>query len=157
MTAIIDSTWSQATIRKLYDVAGLRHICIVDVIVVHNDVSSIQNVLRRVVEEHARRGWLFVTACKRSLRRLCFYTCLPVILFTGGLYPSMHYKWYPNMPCRSGVVSQHTLQVGGGGIPACLAGRGWWYPSMPCRSSGPHLGGSCGVWPGGVSSFQAHT
>ena len=26
----------------------------------------------------------FVTARKRSLRRLCFYTCLSVILFTGG-------------------------------------------------------------------------
>ena len=25
-----------------------------------------------------------ITACKRSLRRLCFYTCLSVILFTGG-------------------------------------------------------------------------
>ena len=28
-----------------------------------------------------------ITACKRSLRRLCFYTCLSVILFTGGAYP----------------------------------------------------------------------
>ena len=26
----------------------------------------------------------FITARKRSLRRLCFYTCLSVILFTGG-------------------------------------------------------------------------
>ena len=25
-----------------------------------------------------------ITACKRSLRRLCFYTCLSVILFIGG-------------------------------------------------------------------------
>ena len=28
---------------------------------------------------------LFITARKRSLRRLCFYTCLSVILFTGGV------------------------------------------------------------------------
>ena len=28
----------------------------------------------------------FVIARKRSLRRLCFYTCLSVILFTGGEY-----------------------------------------------------------------------
>ena len=56
MTAIIDSTWSQATIRKLYDVAGLRHICIVDVIVVHDNVSSIQDALQRTVEDHARKG-----------------------------------------------------------------------------------------------------
>ena len=59
VTAIIDSSWSQATIRKLHDVSGLRHICIVDVIVVHNEVSSIQSVLRRTVEEHARKGGLF--------------------------------------------------------------------------------------------------
>ena len=28
-----------------------------------------------------------ITARKRSLRRLCFYTCLSVILFTGGCLP----------------------------------------------------------------------
>ena len=28
-----------------------------------------------------------ITARKRSLRRLCFYTCLSVILFTGGVCP----------------------------------------------------------------------
>ena len=36
---------------------------------------------------------LIITARKRSLRRLCFYTCLSVILFGG--------EWYPSMPCRS--------------------------------------------------------
>ena len=30
------------------------------------------------------KGLLIITARKRSLRRLCFYTCLSVILFTGG-------------------------------------------------------------------------
>ena len=53
------------------------------------------------------------TARKQSLRRLCFYMCLSVILFTGGVYPSM--------PCRSP----------GGDV----------YPSMPCRFPGPHPGG----------------
>ena len=44
-----------------------------------------------------------ITARKRSLRRLCFYTCL-----------SVH---------RGGVVSQHALQVSRRVcIPACLAG-----------------------------------
>ena len=28
--------------------------------------------------------FIVITARKRSLRRLCFYTCLSVILFTGG-------------------------------------------------------------------------
>ena len=60
VTVIIDSTWSQGTTQKLHDVAGLRHICIVDVIVVHDNVSSIQDTLRRTVEEHARKGRLFV-------------------------------------------------------------------------------------------------
>ena len=41
-----------------------------------------------------------------------------VILFTGG-YPSMHCRWYPDMPC--------SRSPGGG-----------WYPSMPCRFPGPH-------------------
>ena len=27
---------------------------------------------------------IIITVCKRSLRRFCFYTCLSVILFTGG-------------------------------------------------------------------------
>ena len=30
-------------------------------------------------------AYLFITARKRSLRRLCFYTCLSFILFTGGV------------------------------------------------------------------------
>ena len=30
------------------------------------------------------------TARKRCLRRLCFYTCLSVILFTGGVSASVH-------------------------------------------------------------------
>ena len=29
-------------------------------------------------------AFVSITTCKRSLRRLCFYTCLSVILFTGG-------------------------------------------------------------------------
>ena len=39
------------------------------------------------------KNWSLVTARKRSLRRLCFYTCLSFILFTGG----------------GGVVSQHAM------------------------------------------------
>ena len=46
-----------------------------------------------------------------KLRRLCFYTCLSVILFTGGVL-SQH---------ALQVVSQHALQQRGA-IPACIAG-----------------------------------
>ena len=35
------------------------------------------------------------TARKRSLRRLCFYTCLSVILFTGGLSASVYAGIHP--------------------------------------------------------------
>ena len=34
--------------------------------------------------------YFIFTARKRSLRRLCFYTCLSVILFTGGMSASVH-------------------------------------------------------------------
>ena len=69
------------------------------------------------------------------MRRLCFYRCLSVILFTGrGWYPSMHCRWYPSMPCSRSPEG------------------GWgWYSSMPCRFPGPHPGGGKmrGIWPGG--------
>ena len=39
---------------------------------------------RVVLPYNVDRVKRFVTARKRSLRRLCFYTCLSVILFTGG-------------------------------------------------------------------------
>ena len=35
------------------------------------------------------------TARKRSLRRLCFYTCLSVILFTGGCLPQCMLGYTP--------------------------------------------------------------
>ena len=87
-----------------------------------------------------------ITARKRSLRRLCFYTCLSV--HRGG-------GWYPSMPCRSpgGCVSQHALQVSRGV-----------YPSMPCRFRGPHPRGNLRGLARGVSRstpreglLQAHT
>ena len=95
--------------------------------------------------------FLLVTARKRSLRRLCFYTCLSV-------RPQGVWGW---------VVSQHALQVSRRCIPACLAGFQEVYPSMPCRSPGgvsQHAlqvsrptpkGGARGVWPRG--GLQAHT
>ena len=51
-----------------------------------------------------------ITARKRSLQRLCFYTCLSV------------HRWGVVSQHALQVVSQHALQVSGGCIPACLAG-----------------------------------
>ena len=97
--------------------------------------------------------WLFlwddmvITARKRSLRRLCFYTCLS---FCPGV-------WYPSMHCRSrgphpgGEVEGSGL--GGspgphpwGGLQAHTWGGG--YPSMhwdrhlPCQQTATAAGGT---------------
>ena len=78
----------------------------------------------------------FFTARKRSLRRLCFYTCLSV--HRGGGYPSMPCRWYPSMPCRSprGSPGPHP----GGSLGVWPEGG---------RSPGPHPGGSPGSHPKG--------
>ena len=72
-------------------------------------------------------GIIIFTASKRSLRRLCFYTCLSVILFTGEGIPAC------SMPCRG------------------------WYASMPCRSPGPHPRGKLRGLAGGGGGIQAHS
>ena len=55
---------------------------------------------------------LIFTVLKRSLRRLCFYTCLSVILFTVGLHPGR------GSASREGVCIQ-----GGGLYPEGSASR----------------------------------
>ena len=72
-----------------------------------------------------------ITARKRSLRRLCFYTCLSFCQ-QRGCYASMHCGWYPSMPCSRSP--------------------GWGcYPSVPCRFPGPHpVGELREIWPGGL-------
>ena len=56
---------------------------------------------------------LFVTARKRISRRLCVYTCLSVILFTGGGIPA----------CIAGcILACLAAGLQGGGISACHAG-----------------------------------
>ena len=106
-----------------------------------------------------------VTARKRSLRRLCFYTCLSVN--GGGELVSQH---------ALQVVSQHALQVSRGMcIPACLAGfqahtqvelegsgQGGLQAHTWRGGSGPHPGESPGPHPGGLQAHiwgevQAHT
>ena len=74
----------------------------------------------------------------QSLRRLCFYTCLSVILFTGR------------------VVSQHALQQVSGG---CLSQHALQVfrptPKGELEGSVPHTGGVSMPTPRG--SLQAHT
>ena len=80
--------------------------------------------------------FFFITARKRSLQMLCFYTCLSVILFTrggGASIPACIAVFCP----QGGVVSPHALQVsrstsrgqvegsglvGGGGSPGSHPG-----------------------------------
>ena len=81
-----------------------------------------------------------------KFRAKVIFLHLSVILFMGGWYPSMHYRWYPSMPCSRSP--------------------GGWYPSMPCSLQGgcpgPHPGGKLRGLARGVSrptlgGLQAHT
>ena len=85
---------------------------------------------------------LIFTARKRSLRSLCFYTCLSVILFTGG----------------GGVVTQHALQVSRPTSRGEVEGSGLgWSPGPHQRGKLSSLawGGSPGPHPRGC--LQTHT
>ena len=88
---------------------------------------------------------IIFTARKRTLRRLCFYTCLSVILFKGGVL-SQH---------ALQVISQHALQqVSRGGSP-CPHPMGklrgiWSRPTAKGEVEGD-LARGCLLW-GGVCS-----
>ena len=84
-----------------------------------------------------------------------------------GRYPSMPFRWYPSMPCRSpgGVVSQHALQVSMPTPRGSLRGLAWGRGLQAHTqgevegsglggSPGPHLGGVSRLTPG---CLQAHT
>ena len=60
-------------------------------------------------------GYAIITARKRSLRRSCFYTCLSVILFTGGV-PGQ-------VPPQAGTPRQVHSQAGTPPPGAVPAGR----------------------------------
>ena len=91
------------------------------------------------------------TARKRSLRRLCFYTCLSV--HTGGWYPSMHCRSpgpHPGGKLRG-------LAWGGGGSPGPhlggkLRGLAWGgLQAHTCRGLQAHIWGVSRSTPGGIS------
>ena len=67
----------------------------------------------------------FITAHKRSLQRLCFYSCLSVILFTGGS-ASVHAGIPPGTrhspPARSRHPQEQTPR--GPGTPTCAVHAG---------------------------------
>ena len=84
-----------------------------------------------MVSLYTRMHHVFITAHKRSLRRLCFYTCLSLCPWGWGVV-SQH---------ALQMVSQHALQQVSGG----------WYPGMPCRFPGQHQGGKLRGLPRGIS------
>ena len=116
------------------------------------------------------------TARKLSLRRLCFYTCLSVILFTGGGHVwgegGMHGQrvCMPREVCMLGGIrgwggmpgGMHARGVCVAGGHVCLGGmHGWevhaWGACMPwcmhawgCACPGGHVYWGC-AWPGGHS------
>ena len=68
---------------------------------------SVNFILHAISRTH--KTLQIFTARKRSLRRLCFYTCLSVILFTGG-------KYLGRYPPRAGAPRQVHPQAG---TPPC--------------------------------------
>ena len=94
-----------------------------------------------------------ITARKRSLRRLCFYTCLSFILFTGGTYV---------VALGACVVAQGASVVAPGGVWLLWGvGRAWLLRGacmVDLGGGGQHgclggvwllWGGACMVDPGG--------
>ena len=90
--------------------------------------------------EHAPR---FVTARRRSLRRLCFYTCLSV--HKWGSAPGGVTRPTPSRVCSQGVCSQWGLLPGGLPPVGGLLPRGLLLEGLQAHtwgvSPGPHPGG----------------
>ena len=64
---------------------------------------------------HKNQNVVIFTARKRSLRRLCFYTCLSVILFTGGVCLSACWDTPPptkETPCQGDPPAKETPNQG---------------------------------------------
>ena len=106
----------------------------------------------------------FITARKRSLRRLCFYTCLSVILFTGGSRPRPGGVWGVYAQTQggswgawSGRVSRPRPRGRLGGVQAQTQGGGWgvWLGGVYAQTEGEVGGSGRGVsrpTPGGSRS-----
>ena len=60
--------------------------------------SSVNFKLERNIMIALYTSYCIITARKRSLRRLCFYTCLSVILFTGGEGVCLSASWDSRPP-----------------------------------------------------------
>ena len=95
-------------------------------------------------------GECIFTARKRSLRRLCLYTCLLVNLFTGGGV-RMHGRGH----AWQGACMAGGMHGRGGGVHgpggwqgACVAGEG------ACMAGGMHGWGMCGG-EGGIHATHA--
>ena len=112
------------------------------------------------------------TVRKRSLRRLCFYTCLSVILFTGGMCVGrggMHggggrHAWWGAcvLGCVAGGMCDggHVWQGGMCGREHAWQGHAWWGACVVgvCMAGGMHGGGMHGrghAWHGGMHGMGA--
>ena len=115
------------------------------------------------------------TARKRSLRRLCFYTCLSVILFTGGR------AWPGGVRARGGHACPRGCVSGGPAWPwggmhggghawgvfmargcmswghACLGGMHGQGACMPCMPPGLILRDTVSQWAGGTHPTGMHS
>ena len=120
---------------------------------------------------------VLITARKRSLRRLCFYTCLSFILFTGGrAWLLGGGAWLLRGACMvdpgggmcgcSGGVCM--VDLGGGhvwliwgGMCGCSGGHAWLLPGGACVVAqgilGFSQGGMHGCSGGGVRGIRRDT
>ena len=110
-----------------------------------------QNCCGQMVRKYkSQKPFNIFTARKRSLRRLCFYTCLSFCPKVGG-YRSMHCRWYPSMPWRfpgphPGGGKLRGLAKGDSPGPhpkGKLRGLAWGVVSRPTPRGEPALGGVC--------------
>ena len=82
------------------------------------------------------------TTRKQSLRRLCFYTCLSVILFTGD----MGHAWQGGWGCvwQGGHAWWGACMAGVCMVRACMAG--WGHAWQGVHDGGMHIRGACMAW-----------
>ena len=108
----------------------------------------------------------FITARKRSLRRLCFYRCLSFILFTGGGVRGRGGRAWQGGACMAGGAGGRAWQGGhawrGGawqGGSCVVGGHAWFYSAVGGLRGfirgGVHgfIWGACVVLFGGVHGF----
>ena len=105
---------------------------------------------------------IIFTAHKRSFRRLCLYTCLSVILFTGGACtPPCHTPPTMHAPCHAHPPAMHTPVPCTPPLPRTPHPCHACPQPLPCMSPAMHAPTkditTCGQWAGGTHPTGIHS